>query len=195
MPSLRILPLLLLFPTVLLAQGPSYARQVQPIFARYCAGCHSGWGAKAGFRTGTVASLKGGGKTGPAFVAGDDNKSLLVQRLLAQGDKQMPPAGARQPLPEEIEILRAWIAAGGRDDTDTARSLPEIPPATPAPVPVAAVAYSPDGKVLVAGAGDALVVLDPDKGITRSRITGLDGRITALAFRPDGKVLAVASGR
>jgi hypothetical protein len=196
MPSFRILPLLLLFPTVLLAQGPSYARQVAPIFTRYCAGCHSGWGAKAGFRTGSVASLKGGGKTGPAFVAGDDNKSLLVQRLLAQGEKQMPPALARQPLPEEIEILRAWIAAGGRDDTDGARvSLPEIAPATPAPVPVAAVAYSPDGKVLVAGAGSTLVVLDPDKGTTRSRITGLEGRITAMAFRPDGKVLAVASGK
>jgi mono/diheme cytochrome c family protein len=189
MPSLRILPLLLLIPAFASAQGPSYARQVQPIFARYCNGCHTGWAAPKFFFTGSHSDLL------KAITPGDADKSLLVQHLEGKGGhKPMPPAGKRQPLPEEIDLVRAWIAAGARNDGSTPK-LSEVAPLTPVQQPVAALVYSPDGKLLVAGMGARVLLLDPDDLSVRGALEGFDGRITALAFRPDGKVLAVASGR
>lgn len=190
MPTVRALPFLLLFASLATAQGPSYARQVQPIFARACNGCHSGWAAAKQFYTGSVASLKG------AIAPGDDDKSKLVAHLLGKaGHKAMPPADRRQLLPEEIALIRAWIVAGARDDTATAPKLPATAATGPVSYPAAALAYSPDGKLLVAGVGATLVLIDADKLTVRSRLEGFEGNVTAVAFRPDGKVLAVASGR
>ena len=121
----------LLIPALLPAQSPSYVGQVQPFFARYCNGCHGGWVPKGGLHTGSVASLQKGGKTGPAVVPGDLDKSVLIQRLQPKADvKPMPPAEARQPLPEEIDMIRSWIASGARDDSGSPRAkIADVPPA------------------------------------------------------------------
>jgi hypothetical protein len=55
-----------------------------------------------------------GGATGPLFVAGRPQDSLLMTRLeLPLSHKEhMPPRRKPQPGEGELELLRAWIAAG-----------------------------------------------------------------------------------
>jgi WD40 repeat protein len=51
-------------------------------------------------------------------------------------------------------------------------------------------AFSPDGKVLVAGSQDGLVLWDPGARKELYRLPGVWAR--SLAFAPDGKTLAVS---
>jgi WD40 repeat protein len=54
----------------------------------------------------------------------------------------------------------------------------------------ATLAFSPDGKLLAAGATDGrITLLDVDSGTERSSFTGTAGRVSALGFAFDGKVL------
>ena len=58
---------------------------------------------------------------------------------------------------------------------------------------VTSVAFSPDGKVLAAGAKDAVQLIDVEtKSIVREVATK-SGQVRAVAFSPDGKVLATGS--
>jgi RNA polymerase sigma factor (sigma-70 family) len=59
---------------------------------------------------------------------------------------------------------------------------------------VRAVAFSPDGKLLVLGCGDGTTrLLDPFTGRERGRRGGHDAAVTAAVFSPTGKWLATAS--
>src|SRR5262249_28595567 len=62
------------------------------------------------------------------------------------------------------------------------------------PAPIAALAYSPDGKYLAAGAHGEVLVIDVASGDIATKLTGQAAKVTALAFNKDGSRLAVASG-
>ena len=48
--------------------------------------------------------------------------------------------------------LKTWVAAGAKDDSALVKAvLPDIKPRVPPAAPVAALAYRPDGKSLIAG--------------------------------------------
>jgi WD40 repeat protein len=77
-------------------------------------------------------------------------------------------------------------------------SLPAQPPPTPAakpkPAPVAALAYHPNGKFLVAGGQGEAYVVDVPTGDIAAKLAGQTGKVTAIAFNKDGSRLAVACG-
>ena len=100
----------------------SFARDVGPILLKRCTVCHQGPTAQKGLRMGTVAGLIRGGESGAAIAPGEPDRSLILEKVA--GDKPaMPPVG--DPLTaEEIEILRQWIAAGARDDSETTNEGP-----------------------------------------------------------------------
>jgi hypothetical protein len=179
----------------LAAEPPSYAKQVKPFLARYCLECHTGDRAKGGLDLASFKGLLEGGNNGPVVAAGKPDESRLV--LLAEGkDKPvMPPVKARQPKTGEAAVLRAWVAAGAKDDSrEVAAALPDVKPRSSLPAPVTGLAVRADGKVLAAGRYREVLLLDPATGDELAKIAGQKGPVTALAFSPSGSQLAVASG-
>ncbi len=91
------------------AAEPSYFGEIRPILQRQCQGCHQPSLKSSNLDLTTYEGLKTGGKRGPGFT-------VLVQFLTGEIKPQMP--FGRSPLPpEQIELVRSWLAAGGKDDT------------------------------------------------------------------------------
>lgn len=89
-----------------------FDKNVWPILQARCAKCHLGGNRKGGLRLDSRDLILLGGDTGPAAVAHQSAKSLLIDRITTtDSDDLMPKKGP--PLPKgEIDILRAWIDRG-----------------------------------------------------------------------------------
>ena len=185
---------LILSPTTYaISSPPSYAKHIKPLFARYCLECHNGEEPKGGLNLETYKSLSEGGDNGAILTPGKADASRIV-RLVEHKDKPfMPPKKAKQPRPEEVALLRAWIDAGAKEDAAVRITVPNIRPKSPLSPPVAALAYHPDGHMLAAGGRGLVYLFDAATGDLQGKIEGLHPRVTALAFSRDGKQLAVAS--
>lgn len=87
---------------------------IQPVLKQKCVSCHNPQKRKGDLLLDTPENILKGGKHGPVLVAGQPDSSELIRRVLLPGhdDDHMPPKGKRQLTPEEIELLRQWIAAG-----------------------------------------------------------------------------------
>src|SRR5262249_14131836 len=84
----------------------SVKNDVAPILNTACTGCHGGAKKKAGI---DLSSYDGVMKT---VKANEADKSRLVKSVIGQGAKLMPP---KKGLPEsQVDILKAWIAAGAK---------------------------------------------------------------------------------
>ena len=112
-------PLALVLGAVATAAEPQFNRDVLPVLAAKCLACH-GFDAharKAGLRLdtaeGATALLESGRR---AVVPGDVAASELVRRIAStDADEVMPPPDSGKELSgAERDVLRAWIAAGGR---------------------------------------------------------------------------------
>src|SRR5207249_3480481 len=95
----------------------------------------------------------------------------------------------------ERALLRAWVAAGAKDDASTLKAIPDIRPRKPAAAAVAAIAYAPDGKHLAAGTHGEVVFIEAANGTVVHQLAGMCGKVTALRYSRNGRSLAVASGR
>jgi WD40 repeat protein len=175
------------------AQAPSYSKQVQPFFTRYCVECHNAKEPEGGLNLESHKALLEGGGRGASVEAGKPDTSRLVRMMEGKLKPVMPPKKSKQPTPSEVALVRAWVLAGARDDGSAARaSLPAIvSKAKPAP-PVAALAYAPDGKALAAAGRGEVLLIDAAGEITQRVPAGGD-RVTALAYSKAG-TLAIAAG-
>ncbi|MEO5823519.1 MAG: PSD1 and planctomycete cytochrome C domain-containing protein [Vicinamibacteraceae bacterium] len=89
-----------------------FTRDVQPLLERHCYECHGTKKARGRLRLHAPDHIAKGGQTGPAFVAGDAEQSLLMRRVLGLDGEDRMPLDA-DPLSEgELATLRAWIAGG-----------------------------------------------------------------------------------
>ena len=91
-----------------------YAQHIHPIFDSNCVACHGAGKTEGGLRLDSYEALMKGGKDGPAIVARNPEKSLLIERVtLPAGAPHAMPAEGRPPLkPAEIAWIRSWIRAG-----------------------------------------------------------------------------------
>jgi ankyrin repeat protein len=88
-----------------------YDRDVRPILAANCFGCHGPRQAQSGLRLDLRQNALRGGDYGVVIVPGKAAESKIIKRLTGlEAGIQMPPTGPL--LPHEIEIIRAWIDAG-----------------------------------------------------------------------------------
>ncbi|QDU23074.1 PSD1 and planctomycete cytochrome C domain-containing protein [Urbifossiella limnaea] len=116
---LRLLPLLALVSAEPPALPPASAakvdfdRDVRPILAAHCVGCHGPDKQKGGFRLDDRKSLLDGGNGGAAVVVGKSAESRLIHAVAGVGaDAKMPP-GKNAPLTAaQVGVLRAWIDGG-----------------------------------------------------------------------------------
>jgi len=92
----------------------AYTTRLRPLLAERCFSCHGALAQEAGLRLDTAALMIEGGDSGPAVVKGSPEASLLVARVAdPEPASRMPPEGEGEPLtPEQVALLRDWIAAG-----------------------------------------------------------------------------------
>ncbi|HMC67361.1 MAG TPA: c-type cytochrome domain-containing protein, partial [Gemmataceae bacterium] len=102
-------------------QPPSYVRQVKPFLGRYCLECHNASTTKGDLDLETFKGMMRGGGSGPVVVPGKPDDSRLVLLPEHKDKPFMPPKKARQPSADEVAVLRAWVAAGAKDDTGLAK--------------------------------------------------------------------------
>jgi mono/diheme cytochrome c family protein len=112
-PRLRLV-LLLAFVATPASADVDYRRDVQPLLAAKCVGCHGPVKQEAGLRLDAGVLVRKGGDSGAVADPAAPEASLLLQRVASDSpEDRMPPASEGEPLKtEQIEILRQWIAAG-----------------------------------------------------------------------------------
>jgi mono/diheme cytochrome c family protein len=85
--------------------SPTFVKDIQPLFQAKCATCH---GSMGGLTLTTYESVMHGGTLGPAITPQDPDKSLIIKKMMAGGHPG-------QLTPEELEIVRKWIAEGAAE--------------------------------------------------------------------------------
>lgn len=132
-----------------------YTRDIRPLLTNHCVGCHSGPKPEARYDVSSYGALLESRADGTArIVPGEPDASPLL--ALVRGDQQPRMPLGEPPLAEaDIELLRAWIAAGAPEGNEAAPSEA----ASPAMIPGnGALGDSPEVEALVAAlafSGDA----------------------------------------
>ena len=87
---------------------------VQGIFDKNCVKCHGADNPKAGISLVNHDALMKGGGAGPTVVAGDADKSLLIQALRGKDGKKQMPVGAPPLAEDDIKKVETWIKDGAK---------------------------------------------------------------------------------
>ena len=112
MPRPLIVAMLLLVPAWAQDRVVSFVHDVKPLLENRCLKCHG-----PAMQLGKLdlrdreSALKGSGK-GAALVPGDPEKSPMYRHVAGLDKPQMPMDG--QLKPEEVAVLRDWIAQGAK---------------------------------------------------------------------------------
>ena len=95
-----------------------YDGAIQPIIEAKCLSCHNDKKAKGGLNFTALNTVLKGGKSGNIWVAGDPDKSMIIERMLLDMDdkKHMPPRGKTQLSSTEILLFKEWIRAGAKPE-------------------------------------------------------------------------------
>lgn len=178
------------------ADEVSFTHDVRPILMRSCAGCHRPEKLKGKLDVTTYAALKHGGKSGPAYVAGDSAASELIKQITG-GDAPMPKNG-KKLLTTEVSVLARWVAQGAKDDSATS-TVPDFaaaraPDAYMLPPVISAIAASPDGKLLAIGGCHEILFQRADGSGLESRVASASEHIYSIVYSANGQTLVAAGG-
>ena len=101
-------------------QDAFFEKRVRPLLTERCYECHSAEKKqKGGLSLETRESTLKGGDTGPALVAGDPEKSLLIEAVrYGNHDLQMPPK--KRLSDSEVRTLEEWVKRGAPDPREAA---------------------------------------------------------------------------
>lgn len=174
----------------------SYFRDIRPVLQRQCQGCHQPNSKASGLDLATFEGLQAGGKAGPTVKPGAAADSNLVKYISGEMKPQMPLG---QPALEAatVDLFRAWIGEGAKDDTP-AEARETLSPNTPVsyaqPPVTTSLAFSPDGSTLAVSGYREILLIPAEKTSPSKRLAGLSERIQSIEFSPDGKTLLAAGG-
>ena len=183
----------------------SFSRDVAPILAQQCQTCHGPEKSKGHFRLDSFNRLMTPGKSkDPTITPGSPGKSAIYRLITAADPDDRMPQKA-DPLPaSQIQLIRNWIESGakfdGSDPTaslsalDTTKQNSPAPKIYARPVPITALAFSPDGKTLAASGYNEITLWDATDGHLIARLGGVPRETQGLSWSPDGQYLAAACG-
>jgi WD40 repeat protein len=187
------------------ADGPSFMKDIAPILVRNCIACHNARKAESKYNMTTFGLLVKGGQNGEDgnIEPGKPEESYFVDLLAPDASPRMP--FKQDALPEaDRKLIADWVAAGakydgGSADEDWPSAWHKLQPVTVpekyrVPVPITALAFSPDGVEVVASGYHELTSWKREDGLLAHRMPGLAERVYDIATSADGKYLATASG-
>lgn len=177
--------------------APSFVRDIAPILVRQCVECHRPEKARGGYRLDTWDALQiPGDSASPALTPGRPEQSELFRLLVVHDEDDRMPKKS-DPLPQkQINLIHDWIKAGAPFDgtpknaaAPLASLIPETaaPPAPdryPAPLPVTALALSPDCQTLAVNGYREVTLWDAATGRLKTRLPCPAERTLSLAWIP-----------
>lgn len=147
---------------------PDFQQHIQPLLSRYCAACHSGSDAEAGFTVTSFEQLTA--SHGQAHLLGSPSDvgnrplveqptGLLWELIIGAAEPRMPPLDEPQPTAEELTRIARWLMIGapGPDSESVKPTLAEtLAPAVESrlqgdALPITALAVSPHNRWLAIG--------------------------------------------
>jgi WD40 repeat protein len=145
------------------------------------------------------------GDSGDAPVTPGNPAASTLFRLITTHDEKKRMPQKDDPLPPaQVAAIERWIRGGAAfDGPDRAAPLTTIVPHTPhpaaptvyaRPVPVLALAFSADGRELVAGGYHEVTVWDPATGKLLRRVGNLPQQVQSIEWSAAGTWMAVAGG-
>ncbi len=173
-----------------------FARDVVPILEANCLRCHNSAKVEGGLLLERHEDLMRGGDTGAPVVPGDPDLSPMIQQVEGRAKPKMPPK--KDLAPEEIAVLRAWVAAGAQYSRAARVSIdgkvPALVQTAPVLPQVTSLAWRPDGQQLAVAGYKQVQRLTMPGGAGVAPLTGLSDLVRAVAWSPDGSVVAVGGG-
>jgi len=106
-------------------KDPSYTKDIKPFLTKYCVECHGDGKPKAGVRVNSYdALIKAGRKT--LVVPKKPDESFLVMTMVGKAKRMPPRKFTDQPTEKEINLVKAWVEAGAKDDSRKAEAGPAL---------------------------------------------------------------------
>ncbi len=183
----------------------SFRQHIAPILLDNCLACHGPKKAEGNYRIDSFERLmKPGDSEMATFTAADLEHSEVFRRITAEDESERMPAESDPLSAEHVALFKQWIVQGAKYDAEDPQApLPSIippphhppaPEAYPHPLPVTALAFSPDGQRLMVGGYHEITVWNPEDGQLVNRIGNVGQRVYAIRFDPAGQRMAVACG-
>jgi WD40 repeat protein len=183
----------------------SFLKDVAPILVRNCVGCHNAKKSESKYDLTAFARLTAGGQLGGGIAVepGKPEESHFVELIHQDGEPRMPYK--QEPLASDaVALIERWVKEGAAYDGDDPkedwvallhrRAPVVIPEKYRIPVPISALAFSPDGTAVATSGNHEVNLWRVEDGSLVQRLRGVDERVYDIAFSPDGKWLATASG-
>jgi hypothetical protein len=194
----------------------SFKMDIARILNDHCVSCHGAKSAEGGYRLDSFASLGVAGDSGRAPIApskgalasndvgNSDAPGELLRRVISTDQSERMPKDLQPLSAAELSLLSRWFEQGALFDGDKLDQHLNLvappktyadPPASYArPIPIAAVAFSPDGThLLTSGYYEILIWRLSDLQLVR-RVRNVGQRTYAIRFLSDASTIAVACG-
>ena len=186
-------------------QPVSFRNEVATLLLENCMACHGPKKAEGGYRIDTFDELQKPGDSGAKPIAlGSTASSELLRRIASNDESERMPPEVDPLTKPQIELIKRWITEGAKFDGDKGnaslnmvippRVYPDPPTVYPTPVPITAMAFSPDGSQLLVGGYHEVTIWNTADGALTQRIKNIGQRVHAIVFLADQKTIAIGCG-